>query len=235
MADVDGEIQTEIVLVGSGVAGIGTGIALSKAGFTEFVILERAQEIGGTWRDHTYPGLTVDIPSLIYSFSYEPKPDWSSMWAPQSEVLDYCRHCVDRYGLAEHVRFGAEVESAEFALARDRWVVRCRDGRVFVARYLINGSGYLGVPKLPEVDGLESFTGTVVHSCEWSQAPDLTGKLHLRRPATAALRPIRSAPAERAAQGPVVRAVLRRTRPGAEPVRSVLIRTSRTRRPSRRV
>src|SRR3978361_2136679 len=102
-------LDCEIVIVGAGVAGIGAGIALRKEGCTDFVVLEKADEVGGTWRDHTYPGLTVDVPSLIYSFSFEPKPDWSSLWATQAELLDYLRECTDKYGVRDHIRFGSEV------------------------------------------------------------------------------------------------------------------------------
>jgi cyclohexanone monooxygenase len=166
-------LDAETVIVGAGVAGIGAGIALRKAGFRDFLILERAHDVGGTWRDHTYPGLTVDAPSLIYSFSYAQKPDWSSVWATQSEVLDYLRTLTDRYALRPHLRLGAQVESAEFDVARAVWRVRCADGSEIVSRYLINGSGYLNVAKAPEIDGLESFTGSIIHTSDWSSDLDL--------------------------------------------------------------
>ena len=171
---IDGSLDTETVVVGAGVAGIGAGIALRKAGFHDFLILERADDVGGTWRDHTYPGLTVDAPSLIYSFSYAQKPDWSGMWATQSEVLGYLRRLTDRYALRPHLRCGTAVESAEFDAARSAWRIRCADGSELVARYLINGSGYLNVPKTPEIDGLEAFAGTVLHTMDWRSDLDLS-------------------------------------------------------------
>jgi cation diffusion facilitator CzcD-associated flavoprotein CzcO len=160
--------------VGAGVSGIGAGIALRKAGFHDFRILERAQDVGGTWRDHTYPGLTVDAPSLIYSFSYAQKPDWSSVWATQSEVHGYLRSLVRSFGLRSHLRFGADVASADFDAGRKTWLVRCTDGTEIRSRYLINASGYLNVPKTPDIDGLDSFTGTVIHTSRWRSDLDLT-------------------------------------------------------------
>src|SRR5581483_3295659 len=169
-------LGTETVIVGAGISGIGAGIALRDAGFRDFLILERAYDVGGTWRDHTYPGLTVDAPSLIYSFSYAQKPDWSSVWAGQREVLDYLRSLTERYSLRPHIRFGADVVSAEFDTGRCAWRVRCADGREIVCRYLINGSGYLNTPKTPDIDGGACFAGTILHTMNWRPDLDLTGR-----------------------------------------------------------
>jgi cyclohexanone monooxygenase len=168
--------DAETVVVGAGIAGIGAGIALRRAGFDDFVILERADEVGGTWRDHTYPGLTVDAPSLVYSFSYAQRPDWSGVWASQAEVLDYLRSLTTRYGLRPHLRFGAEVVSAEFDGQRDVWVVRCADGAEITARYLINGSGYLNLPRMPDVEGIGSFAGPILHTSDWRDDIELRGR-----------------------------------------------------------
>lgn len=169
-------LDTEIVILGSGIAGIGLGIKLKENGFDDFIIVEKADDIGGTWRDNTYPGLTVDIPALTFSFSFEPKPDWSSLWAPQPEVLEYLRHCVERYGLRSHIRFRQEVLETEFDPDRNVWVTRMRDERTYTSRYFVNGSGYLSVPKMPDIDGIEDFAGRVIHSAAWDHGADLTGK-----------------------------------------------------------
>lgn len=169
-------VTTEILVVGAGISGIGTGIGLRKAGFEDFVIVDRAHDVGGTWRDHTYPGLTVDIPSLIYSFSFEQKPDWSSLWAPQAEVLEYCRGLADKYGLRPHLRFGQEVVEARYDEADRTWRTEIRNGPTYVSRYLINGSGYLSLPRLPDLPGLDGFTGHVAHSSSWSEDLALAGR-----------------------------------------------------------
>jgi cation diffusion facilitator CzcD-associated flavoprotein CzcO len=170
------EFHHEIVVVGAGLGGIGTGIELKRNGFDDFVILEQSGGLGGTWRKHTYPGLTVDIPALTYSFSYEPKPDWSSLWAPQAEVLTYCEHCAEKHGLGPHFRFDTQVREARFDPSRGMWITRIDDDTEYVSRYLINASGYLSVPRLPAIDGLGNFGGKLIHTSDWSDDVDLAGK-----------------------------------------------------------
>ncbi|HTK65374.1 MAG TPA: NAD(P)/FAD-dependent oxidoreductase [Pseudonocardia sp.] len=165
----------EILIVGAGPAGIGTGIKLKEAGFDSFVILEKASDVGGTWRDATYPGLTVDIPVLTYSFSYEQKPDWSSLWAPQRELLTYLRHCTQKYGLRPHLRFDREVVDARYDEERNVWITRTGDGSEFRSRYLINASGFLSVPKWPDLEGLDEFEGRRLHTSAWTDDLDLRG------------------------------------------------------------
>src|ERR1700730_6943584 len=104
----------EVIVVGAGFAGIGAGIELKRAGIEDFVLLERACDIGGTWRDNTYPGLAVDIPSFTYSFAFEPKPDWSRVYAPGPEIKAYADHCADKYDIRRHVRLNSTVAKAEF-------------------------------------------------------------------------------------------------------------------------
>src|ERR1051325_11644805 len=115
-----------IVIVGSGFSGIAMGVMLKKAGIDSFTILEKADDIGGTWRDNTYPGAACDVPSHLYSFSFEPKPDWPSSFSPQQESRDYLHHCVGKYDLARHMRFAAEVEGAEFDESSGTWTVRVK-------------------------------------------------------------------------------------------------------------
>src|ERR1700757_5136631 len=143
------ELHFEIVVVGAGVGGIAAAIKLREAGITDFAVLDREDGVGGTWWTQTYPGLTIDIPSLTYSFSFEQKADWSSVWAPAEEMREYCRHCVDKYGVADHFRLGVTVTAARYDEQRNQWVLDTEDGRSIAARYLINASGFLSQPKWP--------------------------------------------------------------------------------------
>src|SRR5207249_10852546 len=110
-----------IVIIGAGFGGLGMAIRLKQAGFHSLTILEKADRVGGTWRDNTYPGAACDSPSFAYCFSFEQKTDWSRKWAPQPEILAYIEHCVEKYGLRPHIRFGTEVASARFDDAAARW------------------------------------------------------------------------------------------------------------------
>jgi cation diffusion facilitator CzcD-associated flavoprotein CzcO len=167
--------QHEVVVVGAGFSGIGAAIELKRAGIEDFVILERADAVGGTWRDNTYPNVAVDIPSLTYQFSYEMNPDWSRLFAPGDEVWRYAEHCVDKYGLREHLRLGTEVRDATYDEADDVW--RLRVGRrVITTRFLIFALGALTQPKAPDIEGLKTFRGTTVHTAQWDHGLDLEGK-----------------------------------------------------------
>ena len=126
-------MRHKIVIIGSGFGGIGMGIGLRKAGFDDFVILEKAAELGGTWRDNRYPGCACDVPSPLYSFSYELNPDWSRLFAPQQEIWDYLRRCAAKYGIEEHIRYGSRVESMAWDEADRLWTVRTADGERYRA------------------------------------------------------------------------------------------------------
>ena len=165
-----------VIIVGTGFAGLGMAIALRKAGVADFVVLEKADRVGGTWRENTYPGCACDIRSHLYSYSFEPKADWSREFAPQAEILGYIEQCVDKYGLAPHIRFGAEVTGAEYDEAAAAWDVSTAAGAVFRGRALVIGQGPLHVPSVPELPGLERFDGTAFHSAQWDHGYDLTGK-----------------------------------------------------------
>ena len=131
-------VHTRAVIIGSGFSGLGMGIALQKQGFgvEDFVILEKADEIGGTWRDNTYPGCACDIPSHMYSFSFEPKADWRHMWSFQPEIFDYLKGVADKYGLRRYVRFGSYVDRAHWDDAEMRWHVFTAAGQEYVAQFL---------------------------------------------------------------------------------------------------
>ncbi len=166
----------DIVIIGCGFAGIGMGIALKKAGFERFVILERAGEVGGTWRDNTYPGVAVDIPSLTYSFSFEQRPDWSRLFAQGAELRKYAKDCAQKYGLYPHIRFGAGVRETRFNEERGLWQTTLESGEVLTSRFVIAATGLLTQPKIPEIPGLASFEGPKVHSARWDPRLELAGK-----------------------------------------------------------
>ena len=165
----------EVLVVGAGFSGIGAGIKLREAGFHDFVIVEQADDLGGTWRDNTYPGIAVDIASFTYSFSFEQNPNWSRVFAPGAEIKAYADHCVDHYGLRPHLRFGTRVLDATFDETREVWRIRTSTGDI-VARYVINATGGLTQPRLPDIAGLDTFRGKVMHTARWDHGHDLAGK-----------------------------------------------------------
>jgi cation diffusion facilitator CzcD-associated flavoprotein CzcO len=166
----------KIVIIGSGFGGIGMGIALRKAGFDDFVILEKAADLGGTWRDNRYPGCACDVPSPLYSFSYELNPAWSRLFAPQQEIWEYLRGCAAKYGIDDHIRYGSRVESMEWDDADRAWTVRAAGGDRHRARAVISGAGALHIPSYPEISGIDAFSGASFHSSRWDPSVDLTGK-----------------------------------------------------------
>ncbi|TJY64954.1 NAD(P)/FAD-dependent oxidoreductase [Sinimarinibacterium sp. CAU 1509] len=165
-----------VCIIGTGFGGLGMAIRLKQEGIDDFILLEKAHEVGGCWRDNHYPGAACDVPSHLYSFSFEPKTDWSRKFAPQPEIYDYLRHCADKYGLRSHIRFGTEVASAAFDAERGVWTVRSTDDRVFEARMLVSACGQLNRPAYPKVEGLDDFAGPRFHSARWDHDVDLRGK-----------------------------------------------------------
>ena len=165
----------DVLVVGAGFAGIGTAIKLEENGFTDFVVLEKADRVGGTWRDNTYPGCGCDVPSAVYSFSFAPNPGWSRAFAEQPEIQDYLERTADEYGVTQRIHFGAEVLEADWVPAEARWHVTTSRGR-YSARILIAGAGPLHEPKLPDLPGLSDFKGTVFHSARWDHDHDLSGR-----------------------------------------------------------
>lgn len=165
-----------LVIVGSGFAGICMAVKLKEAGYHDFVILEKTAELGGTWRDNTYPGCACDVPSHMYSYSYELNPDWSRMFAPREEIQDYLRACAAKYGITPHLRFGKDVVALEYDDGRRGWTVTTQDGEVLHTNAVVSGIGALHIPKFPEIVGRESFTGPAFHSAEWDHSADLIGK-----------------------------------------------------------
>jgi cation diffusion facilitator CzcD-associated flavoprotein CzcO len=166
----------QVVVIGAGFAGLGMAIALKRAGIDDFVVLEKADEVGGTWRDNHYPGAACDVESHLYSYSFEPNPRWTRTFAPQREILDYLIRCTDKYGVRPHIRFGSTVVAARFDEDAAAWEVRTSDGRTLRARVLVSACGPLSKPALPDIEGLASFAGKTFHSARWDHAFPLDHK-----------------------------------------------------------
>ncbi len=168
--------HVDIAIVGTGFAGLGMAIQLQKAGRNDFVLFEKAHDVGGTWRDNNYPGCACDVQSHLYSFSFEPNPDWTRMFAPQGEILDYLRHCARKYDLLPRIRFGAEVTGAAFDEAAGVWELTVNGKEKLTARVLVSGIGGLSRAAWPDIPGLETFKGHTFHSQQWDHDYDLQGK-----------------------------------------------------------
>src|SRR5689334_5392535 len=146
----------DVIVVGGGFSGIGAAILLDKAGFSNYLVLEEGDGVGGAWHWNTYPGVAVDIPSFSYQFSFEQRTDWSRVYASGEELRAYARDCVDKYGLRSRIRFGAKVVGASFDDSRDVWRLETAGGEAVEARHVVGATGVFSQPKLPEVRGLES-------------------------------------------------------------------------------
>lgn len=168
--------ECSVLIVGSGFAGLGMAIRLKQAGIDDFVVLEQADEVGGTWRDNQYPGCACDVQSHLYSFSFEPWPRWTRDFAPQQEILQYLKHCVDKYGIGPHLRFGAKVVQARFDEGAGRWELTTAAGKTWRAHVVVSGTGPLNRPQLPDIPGLSSFEGKTFHSAKWDRSYALAGK-----------------------------------------------------------
>jgi cyclohexanone monooxygenase len=164
------------LIVGAGFSGIGTAIKLDKAGLGNYVVIEAGDGVGGTWYWNTYPGISVDIPSFSYQFSFEQSPHWSRTYAPGHELQAYADHCVDKYGIRPKIRFGTKVLAAEFDDEQNLWRVQVDPGGEMTTRFLVSASGVLTVPKLPDIDGVDFFDGVTMHTARWDHSQDLTGK-----------------------------------------------------------
>jgi cation diffusion facilitator CzcD-associated flavoprotein CzcO len=164
-----------VAIIGAGFGGIGMAIKLKRSGVEDFVVLERAADLGGIWRDNTYPGLTCDVPSHLYSFSFRPG-SWTRPYPPREEILGYLRTLVAESGLGPHLRFGAAVTAAAFDEASAAWELSLDDGTAVRATAVVCALGQLGRPFLPAIPGREEFTGPSWHSAEWRHEVDLAGQ-----------------------------------------------------------
>ncbi len=167
--------EAQIAIIGSGFGGIGTAIRLKQEGIEDFVIFERAADVGGVWRDNTYPGCACDVQSHLYSLSFAPNPDWTRSFSPQSEIWDYLRRCASDYGVLPHIRFAHSVKDVAWQPDDKRWLIETSQG-TWSARVLVSAAGSLNEPKLPTLIGLEKFEGRVFHSSRWDHEFDLRGR-----------------------------------------------------------
>jgi cation diffusion facilitator CzcD-associated flavoprotein CzcO len=173
--NASGAKAVDILIVGAGFAGIGMGIQLTRSGRESFVIIEQAHDVGGTWRDNRYPGVSCDIPSHLYSFSFRPNPAWSRVFAEGREIHDYLRACVRDEGLEDHLLLNCALEEAAWHAADARWHVRTTQGD-FEAAILVIATGRLSEPKLPVIKNLDGFGGRWWHSARWNAKVSLVGK-----------------------------------------------------------
>lgn len=165
-----------IAIIGAGVSGLCAAMQLKMAGIDSFTIYEKSGAVGGTWHDNIYPGCACDTPSHLYSFSFEPNPDWSRIWAEQPEIEAYFNRCTDKYGLRPHIRFETPIASAHFDEANNLWRLTLASGEAVTADILISGLGQLNIPAWPEIPGMTDFAGTSFHSARWDAAHDLSGE-----------------------------------------------------------
>ncbi|MBS1614012.1 MAG: NAD(P)/FAD-dependent oxidoreductase [Bacteroidetes bacterium] len=168
--------QYDYVIIGAGFAGMCMAIKLKQAGFHNFVILERNKQLGGTWYDNHYPGAACDVQSHLYSFSFEPNANWSRMFGPQQEILQYMEHCATKYELRQHFQFNTTVTSATFNDTTNTWTVTDAQGNNYTAKAVIGCSGGLSQPAMPDIKGMDTFEGKTFHSAQWDNSYDLKGK-----------------------------------------------------------
>ncbi len=169
------ESNERAIIIGAGFSGLCLAYHLGKQGIP-YTVLEKGSDVGGTWRENTYPGAACDIASMSYCFSFAQKSDWTRKWSSQPEILEYIRGCVDDLGIREHIRFDCEVVSAEFDEGRGLWTVRTADGEELEAKVLASGVGQLHRPATPNIAGAADFEGPMFHSARWDHGVDLTGK-----------------------------------------------------------
>ncbi len=167
--------EVDVLVIGAGFSGLGTAIRLKQEGYTDFVVLERGEDVGGTWHFNTYPNCGCDVPSHLYSFSFAPNPDWTRTYSKQPEIRDYLQRTADEFGIRPYVRTNTTVESAAWDEDAGRWTVHTDRGEVR-ARMLVAGMGPLAEPRIPDIPCLEDFGGEVMHSARWNHDYDLKGK-----------------------------------------------------------
>jgi len=165
----------DVIIIGAGFGGMGAAISLKRLGYDDIAILEREDDLGGTWHVNHYPGLAVDIASVTYSYSFEPNPYWKHWFARGPELKRYAEHVADKYDLRRHMQFGVRVEGARWDEDEQHWVVTTSAG-TRTATYLMTATGFLSQPRLPDIDGVQDFAGTVIHTAKWDDAAELAGK-----------------------------------------------------------
>jgi len=172
----EGTPTPRIAILGAGAAGICMALQLLEHGISSFTIYEKGERVGGTWRDNTYPGAACDVPSHLYSFSFAPKVDWSRKFPEQPEILGYLESLVSKYNLGNHIVFSAEVTEAVWNEERSLWALELSSGATHEAEVVVSGLGQLNRPNIPQIAGLDTFTGTKFHSAQWDHSHDLHGE-----------------------------------------------------------
>ncbi|MDA3453537.1 MULTISPECIES: flavin-containing monooxygenase [Acinetobacter] len=168
--------NVRIAIIGTGFGGLGLAIRLKQAGFGQFTLFEKAADVGGVWRDNTYPGAACDVPSHLYSFSFEQELGWKNRYGTSQEIYQYLRHCADKYDIRPHVQFNTEIASAEFDVLQGVWHIQSTTGEQFEAEFLVGAVGQLNRPAYPKLKGIENFKGKAFHSARWDHDYELTGK-----------------------------------------------------------
>ncbi|HZE38440.1 MAG TPA: NAD(P)/FAD-dependent oxidoreductase [Stackebrandtia sp.] len=168
--------DVRVLIVGAGFSGLAVAIGLRRAGIDDFAILEKADDLGGTWRENTYPGCACDVQSHLYSYSFAPNPRWTRSYSGHAEIQNYLRDCADRHDLLPRIRFGTRFAGARFDSDTALWTIDTADGATITAGVLVLGMGPLHVPRLPDVPGLDTFCGPAFHSSQWNHDVDLRGK-----------------------------------------------------------
>lgn len=164
------------LIIGAGFAGLGTAIRLKQAGMQDFVILERSDRVGGTWRDNTYPGAACDIPSNLYSYSFAQNPNWSRSFSGSAEILGYIHHLVDHFELMPQIRFQQKVTAMQFYAETGLWKVSLEDGTFYHARTVVSAAGPLSNFSMPKITGIDDYKGKKIHSAAWDHDYDFVGK-----------------------------------------------------------
>src|SRR5215831_6890025 len=167
--------SVEVLIVGAGFSGLGMAIKLLEAGITNFLVIEKADEIGGTWYFNRYPGCACDIPAHLYSFSFERNPEWTRMYAGREEIQEYLKYCVQRYGLEPYISLNTALCQAAWDENDSLWRITTANGRHIEAQVLVSAVGGLHVPKFPDIPGMETFAGSAFHSTAWDSAVALQG------------------------------------------------------------
>ncbi|MEU1413216.1 NAD(P)/FAD-dependent oxidoreductase [Streptomyces sp. NPDC005731] len=175
MAEHEHVPHVRVAVIGSGFGGLGAAVRLRREGITDFVVLERAGGVGGTWRDNSYPGCACDVPSHLYSFSFAPHPDWPRTFSGQEHIRAYLEHVTDVFRLRPHIRFDSEVELMRWDAERLHWAIGTSSGDL-TADVVVSATGPLSDPRIPDIPGLDSFPGTVFHSARWDHEYDLRDK-----------------------------------------------------------
>jgi cation diffusion facilitator CzcD-associated flavoprotein CzcO len=168
--------MTRVAIIGTGFGGLAAAVRLKLAGITDLVLFEKSQDVGGVWRENTYPGAACDVPSHLYSLSFAPKADWSRRFAPQAEIHQYLRDVARDFDVLRHIRFGTEVAEAAFDEDGGVWRLTLAGGAQHEADVLVSATGQLSRPSTPAIAGLDRFEGTVFHSAQWDHDHDLTGE-----------------------------------------------------------